>query len=70
MDIDNLTGNISAKKNPCFIIYVSVSPAESPSITPGLRMSVQPAKPASSIGHLNEQYRKVYAFSLSKIFTT
>ena len=41
-----------------------------PSITLGLRVSVQPAKPVSPIGLLCEQLPKVYEFSSDKSFTT
>ena len=34
----------SITKNPCFIVYMTASPAEPPSVSSGLRVSVQPAK--------------------------
>ena len=47
------------------------SPEETPSVTSGLRVSVQPAKPALTIRFLyEEELRNVYVFSAHKIFTT
>ena len=43
---------------------------ETPSVTSGLKMSVQPAKPASPIRFLYEELPKVYVFSAHKMFTT
>ena len=40
------TQHISIRKHPCFIVYMIASPEEPLSITLGLRVSVQPAKPA------------------------
>ena len=61
---------ISTRKNPCFIVYMTASPAETPAVTSGLRVSVQPAKPALPIRFLYEELPKVYAFSAHKMFTT
>ena len=41
--------HISKRKNSCLIVYATASPAEPPSETSGLRVSVQLAKPASHI---------------------
>ena len=60
---------ISIRKNSCFIVYTMVSPDKPPLVTSGLKMSVQPAKPASPIRLLCEQLPKVYVFSAHKIFT-
>ena len=49
---------------------MTASPAETPSVTSGLRVSVRPAKPASPIRLLFEELPKVYAFSAHKMFTT
>ena len=49
---------------------MTASPAETPSITSELRMSVQPAKPALPIRFLYEELPKVYVFSAHKMFTT
>ena len=59
-------------KNSCFIVglYTTASPEEPPSETSGLRMSVQPAKPASLVGVLWEQLAKVCVFFAHKIFMT
>ena len=46
------------------------SPAETPSVTSGLRMSVQPAKLASPSRLLCEELPKVCVFSVRKVFTT
>ena len=62
--------HISIKKYPCFIVYMTVSPAETPSVTSGLRVSVQPAKLALPIRFLYRELPKVYVFSAHKIFTT
>ena len=43
---------------------------EPQSLTSGLRMSVQPAKPALDIRLLYEKLPKVYVFSAHKVFTT
>ena len=45
------------------------SPAEPSSVTSGLGVSVQPAKPALPIRFLCEQLPKVYVFFAHKIFT-
>ena len=62
--------HISIRKNPCFIVYMTVSPAETPSVTSGLRVSVQPAKPALPIRFLYEELPKVYVFFAHKMFAT
>ena len=49
---------------------MTASPEELPSATSGLRVSVQPAKPASPIRLLYEELPKVYMFSAHEIFTT
>ena len=59
--------HISIRKNPCFKIYTTASPAQSPSVTSGLRVSVQPAKLASPIRFLYEELPKVYVFSAHRI---
>ena len=48
---------------------MAASPAGIPSVTSGLKVPVQPAKPASSIRFLCEELPKVYVFSARKIFT-
>ena len=62
--------SISIRKNPCFTVYMTASPAESPSVTSGLRVSFQPTKPALPIRFLCVELPKVYVFSAHKIFTT
>ena len=62
--------HIRKRKNPCFIIYTTASPAGPHSVTSGLRMSVQPVKPASPIRLLYKELPKVYVFSAHSIFTT
>ena len=49
---------------------MTASPAETPSLTLGLRVSVQPAKPASRIRFLYEEVLHVYVFYAHKMFTT
>ena len=49
---------------------MTASPAEPPSVTSGLRVSVQPAKPTLPVRFLYEELPKVYVFSAHKIFTT
>ena len=49
---------------------MTASLAETSSVTLGLRVSVQPAKPASSIRLLCKQLPNVYVFSAHKTFTT
>ena len=61
---------ISIRKNPCFIVYMAASPAETSSVTSGLGVSVQPAKPALLITLLYEELPKPYVFSANKMFTT
>ena len=36
---------INIRKNPCFIVYMTASPAETPLVTLGLRVSIKPALP-------------------------
>ena len=62
--------HISIRKNPCFIVYTTTSRENLPSIMSKLRVSVQPAKPASPIRLLCEELPKVYVYSAQKIFTT
>ena len=64
------TQHISIRKNLGFIVYTTASPEEPPSVTAGLRVSVQPAKPTSPIRLLCEQLPRVYECSAHKIFTT
>ena len=49
---------------------MTASPADTPSVTPELRVSVQPAKPALPIRFLYEDLPNVYVFSAHKMFTT
>ena len=49
---------------------MTASPAETPSVTSELRVSVQPAKPASPIRFLYEELPNVCVFSAHKMFTT
>ena len=49
---------------------MTASPAETLSVTSGLRVSVQPVKPASPIKFLYEELPNVYVFSAPKMFTT
>ena len=60
---------ISIRKNPCFIVYMTASLAETPSVTSRLRVSVQPAKPALPIRFLYEELPNVYVFSAHKLTT-
>ena len=62
--------HISKRKNSYFIVYTKASPAGPPSVTSGLRMSVQPVKPASPIRLLYKELPKVYVLFARKIFTT
>ena len=57
---------ISIRKNPCFIVYMTASPAETSSVTWGLRVSIQPAKPALPIRFVYEELTNVYVFSAHK----
>ena len=57
------------KKFLLYSIDMTASSKEPPSVTSGLGVSVQPAKPASSIKILCEELPKVYVFSVHKIFT-
>ena len=49
---------------------MTASPAETPSVTSGLKVSVQPVKPALPIRFLYEELPNVYVFSAHKMFTT
>ena len=52
------------------MVYMTASLAETPSVTSGLRVSVQPAKPALPTRFLYEELPNVYVFSAHKMFTT
>ena len=60
--------NITIRKYPCIIVYTIALHAEFPSVTSGLRVSVQPTKPASPIRLLCEQVPNVYVLSAHKMF--
>ena len=62
--------HISIRKNLCFTVNMTASPAEAPSVTSGLRVSVQRAKPVLPIRFLYEELPKVCVFSAHKMFTT
>ena len=62
--------HISIRKHFCFVVYMTKPPAETPSVTSGLRVLVQPAKPALSIRFLYEELPNVYVFSAHNMFTT
>ena len=62
--------HISKRKNSCFIVYMTASPAEALSATSGLRVSIEPAKSALPIRFLYEELPNVYVFSAHKMFTT
>ena len=62
--------HISIRKNPCFIVYMTASPAETPSVTSRLRVSVQPAKLGLPIWFLYEELPNIYVFSAHKMFKT
>ena len=62
--------HISIRKNPCFILYITVSPAETPSVTLGLKVSIRSAKPALAIRFLYGDLPNVYMFSAHKMFTS
>ena len=49
---------------------MTVSPEETSSATSGLRVSVQPAKPALPIKFLYKELPNVYVFSADMMFTT
>ena len=49
---------------------MTASPEETPSVTSGLRVSVQPAKLVLPIKFLYEELPNVFVFSAHKIFTT
>ena len=57
-------------EKPCFILYVTASSTEPPSVTSGLRVSVQLAKPALPTRFLYEELPNVFVFSVHKMFTT
>ena len=48
---------------------MTVSHAETSSVTSGLKVSVQPAKPALPIRFLYEELPNVYAFSVHNMLT-
>ena len=52
------------------MVYTTALPAGPPSVTLGLRLSVQPAKPAPPTRLLSKQLPKVNVYSAYKIFTT
>ena len=61
---------ISKKKTSLlYSIDTMALPAESSSVTLGLRVWVQPAKPDSIVRLLCDQLPKAYVFSAHKIFT-
>ena len=62
--------HMSIRKNPCFIVYKTASPAETPSVTSGLRVLIQTAKPALPIRFLYEELQNVYVFCAHKMSTT
>ena len=62
--------HVNIRKNPCFIVYMTASPEEPPSVTSGLRVSVQATKPVLPIRLLYKQLPKVYVFSAHQMFTT
>ena len=49
---------------------MTASLAETPSVTSGLRVSVQPAEPALPISFLYEELPNAYVFSAHKMFKT
>ena len=49
---------------------MTASPAKTPSVTSGLRVSIRPVKPALPIRFLCEELPNVYVFSAHKVFTT
>ena len=49
------------------MVYMTASPAETPSVTSGLRVSVQPAL---SIRFLCKELPKVYLLSAHRMFTS
>ena len=51
------------------MVYLTASPAETPSVTTGLGVSVQPAKLALLIRFLYEELSHAYMFS-AHLFTT
>ena len=52
------------------MIYMTASSEETPSVTSGLRASVQPTKPALPIRFLYVELPNVYVFFPHKMFTT
>ena len=61
--------HISIRKDLCFIVYMTASPEETSSVTSGLRVSVQPVKPALPIRFLYEELPNVYVLSAQKMLT-
>ena len=61
---------ISIRKNSCSIAYMTASLTETPSVTSGLRVLVQPTKPDFPIKFLYEELLNVYVFSARKMFRT
>ena len=57
------------KTSLLYSIDTTASPTDSSSVTLGLRVGVQPAKPDSPVRLLCDQLAKVYVFSAHKIFT-
>ena len=62
MDTNIITGSILA--------YITASPAETQSVTLGLRVSIHSAKPALPIRFLYEELPNVFVFSAHKMFRT
>ena len=62
--------HIIIRKYPCFIVYTKASPEKPPSVTPELRVLVQPAKPASLNALLREELPKTCVSFTHKVFTT
>ena len=57
------------KTSLLYSVNATALPAESPPVTLGLRVWVQPAKPDSPVRLLRDQLPKVYVFSAHKIIT-
>ena len=55
IDINTLTASITAKEKIFALLFISAWPSGPPSATSSLRVSVQPAKPASPIRHFSEK---------------
>ena len=49
-------------KKHCFIVYTTASPAEPPSVTSGLRVSIQPTKRLHLSGSCVTSYQKCMGF--------